>query len=152
MASQSAAHLAARPSLTLKRHLNATPERVYAAWTDPQSLTRWFGPGAVIPDTVRAEIDARIGGRYRISFDNDRGDHHEVGGVYRELVPPARLVFSWAWHSTPERESLVTVTLRPDGAGTLLTLHHEQFFDAEARDAHEHGWIGTLDRLEAHLA
>jgi uncharacterized protein YndB with AHSA1/START domain len=148
MASQSAVDLAARPSLTLTRHLDATPERVYAAWTDPQSLIRWFGPGSVKPDTVRAEIDARSGGRYRISFDNDHGEHHEVGGVYRELVPPARLVFSWAWHSTPERESLVTVTLRPDGAGTLLTLHHEQFFDEAARDAHEQGWISTLDRLE----
>jgi uncharacterized protein YndB with AHSA1/START domain len=148
MASQSAVHLAARPSLTLKRHLNAAPERVFAAWTDPQSLIRWFGPASVKPDTVRAEIDARVGGRYRISFESDRDEHHEIGGVFRELLPPARLVFSWAWHSTPERESLVTVTLRPEGAGTLLTLHHEQFYDADARDAHAHGWVGTLDRLD----
>jgi uncharacterized protein YndB with AHSA1/START domain len=152
MASQSAASLAARPSLTLNRHLNATPERVYAAWTEPQSLIRWFGPGLVVPDTVRAEIDARPGGRYHIAFDNDRGEHHEVGGVYRELVPHTRLVFSWAWHSTPERQSLVTVTLKPDGAGTLLTLHHEQLFDTAARDGHEHGWVGALDKLEVYLA
>jgi uncharacterized protein YndB with AHSA1/START domain len=152
MASQSAVHVAAQPSLTLTRHLNATPERVFAAWTEPQSLIRWFGPGSVRPETVCAEIDARTGGRYRISFDNDRGEYHEVGGIYRELVPPARLVFSWAWHSTPERESLVTVTLRPDGVGTFLTLHHQQFFDADARDAHAHGWTSTLDRLERMLA
>jgi uncharacterized protein YndB with AHSA1/START domain len=148
MASQSAAHLGARPSLTLKRRLNATPETVYAAWTEAERLIRWFGPGSVVPGTVRAQIDPRPGGRYHIAFDNDRGEHHEVGGVYRELVPHARLVFSWAWHSTPERESLVTVTLQPAGAGTLLTLHHEQLFDAAARDAHEQGWISTLDKLE----
>jgi uncharacterized protein YndB with AHSA1/START domain len=148
MASQSAVHPATRPSLTLKRHLKATPARVYAAWTEPQSLIRWFGPGSVVPDTVRAQIDARPGGRYHIAFDNDRGEHNEVGGVYHELVPHVRLVFSWAWHSTPERESLVTVTLQPDDAGTLLTLHHEQFVDADARNAHEHGWISTLDKLE----
>jgi uncharacterized protein YndB with AHSA1/START domain len=152
MASQSAVHLAARPILTLSRRLNASPETVYAAWTEAERLIRWFGPGSVIPDTVRADIDARPGGRYHIAFDNDRGDHHEVGGVYRELVPHVRLVFSWAWHSTPERESLVTVTLQPDGAGTLLTLHHEQFFDAAARDAHEHGWISTLDKLAGTFA
>jgi uncharacterized protein YndB with AHSA1/START domain len=52
-------------------------------------------------------------------------------------VPNERLVFSWAWHSTPERESQVTVSLKPDGDGTLLTLHHEQLFDSAARDGHE---------------
>lgn len=76
----------------------------------------------------------------------------EVNGVYRELAANRRLVFSWAWHSTPERESLVTISLKPDGDGTLLTLHHEQFFDETARDGHQHGWIGTLDKLEKFLA
>ena len=64
------------------------------------------------------------------------------------MVPNARLVFSWAWHSTPERESQVTVSLSPDGDGTLLTLHHEQLFDQAARDGHERGWLGSLDKLE----
>ena len=80
------------------------------------------------------------------------GEYFEVGGVYREVVPNQRLVFSWAWHSTPERESLVTVSLKPDGAGTLLTLHHEQFFDQAARDGHESGWTELLDQLEKYLA
>jgi uncharacterized protein YndB with AHSA1/START domain len=154
MASPSVAEPAVttRPSLTLTRRINASPEKIYAAWTRPENLIRWFGPAMVKPETVCAEIDARIGGRYRISFDNDRGEHHEVGGSYRDMVPYSRLVFSWAWHSTPERESQVTVLLKPDGTGTLLTLHHEQLFDAVARDAHEHGWIGTLDRLERMFA
>jgi uncharacterized protein YndB with AHSA1/START domain len=154
MANQSAAAagLAAGPSLTLKRRLNAPPERVYAAWTDPQDLIRWFGPAMVKQGSVRAEIDARVGGRYRISFDNDRGEHNVVAGTYRDLVPHSRVVFSWAWQSTPERESLVTVLLKPDGAGTQLTLHHEQLFDAAVRDAHEYGWTGTLDKLERHFA
>ncbi len=82
----------------------------------------------------------RVGGRYRISFDSEDGEYHQVGGVYREVMPNQRLVFSWAWHSTPERESQVTVSLQPDGAGTLLTLHHEQFFDEAARDGHARGW------------
>ena len=150
MASQSvvAPAVITRPSLTFKRRINAPPEKVYAAWTEPENLIRWFGPAMVMPETVRADVDARIGGRYRISFDDDRGEHHEVGGSYREMVPHSRLVFSWAWHSTPERESLVTVLLKPDGAATLLTLHHEQLVDAAARDAHEHGWTGTLDKLQ----
>ena len=74
-----------------------------------------------------------------------------VGGIVREVEPDRRLVYTWAWHTTPERESLVTVEFKPDGDGTLLTLTHEQFFDEEARDRHRFGWTGTLDKLEAHL-
>ena len=146
------AGLVTRPSLTLKRRLNASPAKVYAAWTNPQKIARWFGPSQVKDGSVQSEIDARIGGRYRLSFDTEDGEHHEIGGVYRELVPNARLVFSWAWHSTPERESQVTVSLRPDGDGTLLTLHHEQLFDQTARDGHERGWLDTLDKLEKYIA
>jgi uncharacterized protein YndB with AHSA1/START domain len=146
------AGLVARPSLTLKRRLNAPPAKVYAAWTDPEKIARWFGPSQVVAGSVRADIDARIGGRYRISFKMQDGEHHEVAGVYREMVPNQRLTFSWAWHSTPERESQLTVLLKPDGDGTLLTLHHEQMFDEAARDGHESGWIGTLDKLGRYLA
>lgn len=77
------------------------------------------------------------------------GDEHDVSGVYREVVPNEKLVFSWAWRSTPERESLVTVALKNDGNGTLLTLTHEQFFDEAARDAHREGWSGAIDKLAA---
>src|SRR6266849_1729969 len=145
------AGLVGRPSVAFKRRLNAPPEKVYAAWTDPQKIIRWFGRRDARPDSFAAEIDARVGGRYRISFSTD-SEYYEVGGVYREVVPNRRLVFSWAWHSTPERESLVTISLQPDGDGTLLTLHHEQLFAQAARDGHERGWIGMLDNLEKHLA
>ncbi len=140
-----------RPSLTLKRRLNAPPEKVYAAWTNPQKMTRWFGPANARIGSVEADIDARIGGRFRISFSTD-DEYFEAGGVYREVVPNQKLVFSWAWHSTPERESQVTISLKPDGDGTLLTLHHEQFFDTAARDGHERGWAGMLDNLEKYIA
>jgi uncharacterized protein YndB with AHSA1/START domain len=146
------AGLVTRPSITLKRRLNASPAKVYAAWTDPEKIVRWFGPAQVIAGSVRADIDARIAGRYRISFDMEDGEHHEVGGVYREMVPNQRLTFSWAWYSTPERESQVTISLKPDGDGTLLTLHHEQLSDQAARDGHENGWISTLDKLEDYFA
>jgi uncharacterized protein YndB with AHSA1/START domain len=154
MASQSSAAgagIVTRPSLSFRRRLNARPAKVYAAWTDPQKIIRWFGRSNAKPDSFQAEINPRIGGRFRISFSTD-DEYYEVGGVYREVVPNERLVFSWAWHSTPERQSQVTVSLKPDGDGTLLTLHHEQLFDQTARDGHERGWIGALDKLENYLA
>jgi uncharacterized protein YndB with AHSA1/START domain len=99
-----------------------------------------------------AETDVRIGGRYAILFLGQDGEEHHVSGMYREVVPNAKLVFTWAWRSTPERESLVTISIKPDGKGSLLTLVHEQFFDEAARDRHEHGWTGSLDKLERYLA
>lgn len=140
------------PSLTLKRRLKAPAEKVFAAWTKPEALTHWFGPAETQQGTLRADMDVRVGGRYRISFKTADGDYHEVGGAYREVVRNERLVFSWAWHSTPERESLVTITIKADGDGTILTLHHERFFDQKARDGHNRGWTGTLEKLERYLS
>jgi uncharacterized protein YndB with AHSA1/START domain len=144
------AELAARPSLTLTRRFSASPEKVYAAWADPQRLVQWFGPVAVEEGSVTADIDLRAGGGYRISF-RAGGTYNEVSGVYREVVPNRKLVFSWAWHSTPERESLVTISIRPEGAGTLLVFNHAQFVDEQARDNHERGWTEFLGKLEEHL-
>ena len=98
-----------------------------------------------------AEVDLRPGGRYRIVMQKPGGERHEVGGVYREIEHEARLVFTWAWITTPERESLVTVTLKDAQGETDLTLTHEHFFDEAARDRHRHGWTGSLDRLSRHL-
>jgi uncharacterized protein YndB with AHSA1/START domain len=77
---------------------------------------------------------------------------HDVGGVYREVVPNRKLVYTWAWKTTPERESLVTMELREVDGVTELTLTHAQFFDAEARDRHNKGWQGSLARLDKFLA
>jgi uncharacterized protein YndB with AHSA1/START domain len=143
---------AERPSLTLTRRFRARPEKVWAAWTDPEKLIAWFCTTKARPGSFRADLDVRVGGRYRISFDMESGEHSEVGGVYREVVPNERLVFSWAWHSTPERESLVTVSIRPDGAGALMVFTHEQFFDEAARDNHERGWSELFTQLEQVLA
>jgi uncharacterized protein YndB with AHSA1/START domain len=140
-----------KPSLTLKRRIKASPAQVFEAWTDPKKLVQWFGPSDCVPGSARAEMEVRNGGRYRVSFKTADGERHEVGGVYREVVPNSRLVFTWAWHTTPERESLVTVTVAKDGDGTMLTLLHEQFFDEKARDGHTRGWTGTLDKLERYF-
>jgi uncharacterized protein YndB with AHSA1/START domain len=102
--------------------------------------------------TLNAELDVRPGGRYRISFTRDDGEYFEAGGVYREVVPNQRLVFTWAWHSTPERESLVTISLQPDATGTLMVFNHAQFFDETARDNHQRGWSSFFDKLDAYVA
>ena len=142
---------AERQELRLVRRYPVACEKVWRAWTDPQALSAWFGPGE--PHSVLvAELDVRVGGRYRIRFRTQDGEQHEVGGRYEEVQPQRRLVFSWAWHTTPERVSRVTVEMRPDGEGTVLDFLHERFVDAEARANHERGWTGTFAKLDAWMA
>ena len=142
-----------RPSLTIKRLLKAPPAKVFAAWTDPEKIKRWMGPaGFTVAD---ASAEARVDGRYRVVMMSPEGDKHAVGGAYREYVLNEKLVFTWSWDAAPgdtAHESLVTVLLKPDGGGTLLTLTHEKLFDETSRDGHEKGWIGSLDKLEKFVA
>jgi uncharacterized protein YndB with AHSA1/START domain/predicted enzyme related to lactoylglutathione lyase len=135
------------PSLTMVRKIRNRPDKVFAAWIDPTLIARWMGPQAVA--AVEAQTDPRVGGRYQVIMRMPDGEEHCVGGAYREIVPNEKLVFSWAWRSTPERESLVTVQLRPVAEGTELTVTHDQFFDEEAATRHRGGWTSALDRLVA---
>lgn len=138
-----------RPSLTLTRVYGASPEEVWRAWTDPEALKHWFGPDQ--GKVSSAETDVRVGGRYHVVFRTLDGEQHDVSGVYREVQRHRKLVFTWAWKSTPERESLVTLTFRPSGDGAELIMRHEQFSDVAARDRHEYGWSGSLAKLERFL-
>ena len=140
------AKVSTRPSLTLKRHIKGTPAHVFAAWTNPAKIAGWFGPEGAYG--VKATIDPRVGGRFHITFHNPDGELHDCSGVYREVAPGEKLAFTWSWKSTPERESLVTVVLKPDGDGTMMTFLHEQFADEAARDDHREGWTGAFDKLE----
>lgn len=111
---------------------------------------RWFGPA----DTGRvdiAELDVHPGGQYHIGFFTADGEHHDVRGEYLEVVPYRKLQFTWAWKSTPERVSLVTVALRESEGATELDFVHEQFYDAQAAQNHGRGWAGTFDKLDAYL-
>jgi uncharacterized protein YndB with AHSA1/START domain len=126
-------------------------EKVWRAWTEPQALSRWFGPG----DTecvTHAEMDVRAGGHYRIAFRTADGEEHGVAGIYQEVTPHHRLSFTWAWKSTPERISVVTIELRPTTTGgTRLDFRHDRFFDRAARDNHERGWGATFEKLDRFL-
>ena len=134
-------------SLTLHRTLDAPVEAVYAAWTDPETMRRWFAPGDLA--VARAVAEVEVGGTFLIEMRGQNGESHVTRGVYREVVPNRRLVHTWQWEGS-DVESLVTVELEPASPGTTrLTLTHSRFAQAEARDQHEKGWTGCLAKLEA---
>ena len=110
-------------------------------------MTLWWGNPHHSKKPI-AKTDLRVGGRFHVQFWGQDDQHHSVSGVYREVVPNRKLVFSWAWQSTPERESQVTIDLNPITDGTMLTLTHEQFYDQKACDDHRVGWERALDNLE----
>lgn len=140
-----------KPVLDIERHYDAPPERVWQAWTDPQALSRWFGPGDE-HSVTQANVDVRPAGRYTIAFRTPDGEEHRVSGTYEKVVEHRKLSFTWAWQSTPERVSFVTVTFEADGNGTRMRFRHERFFDRAARDNHERGWTMTFAKLDRFIA
>ena len=139
-------------TLTMQRRLAAAPERVFTALTDPADLARWFGPGDV---TLRGvHVDLRSGGHYGLEMHYPDGTRYTLSGQYLEVEPPRRLVMTWIWGEGDHAgvETLVTIELAPSGAGTELSLTHENLLGVEGREAHEHGWGGSFDKLEQLVA
>ncbi len=133
--------------LKITRHFDTPPERLFDAWLS-KSWGEWVGPPGVNGEVV--QLEPRAGGHYRVVMHREGGDL-TVGGVYKEINRPSRIVMSWKWEHE-EVETLVTLSFRPAGTGTELTLLHEGFGSEERRDGHNLGWNGTLDRLAAKQA
>ncbi len=137
--------------LRLERTIDATPEEAFDAWTNPEVLRRWWAnePNWVTPV---AEVDLRVGGRYRLSMEDPAtGATHTVGGEYREVRRPERLVYSWCWERSdgqPQHTSTVTVEFLAEGERTTIVLEHTGLASAESRDAHREGWIKCLGSLQ----
>jgi uncharacterized protein YndB with AHSA1/START domain len=136
------------PSVTIVRRIKAPPARIWAAITQADLMLRWWGPDA--GPTLSVVADVRPGGRFSVVFRLVNGDEHNPTGIYREVVPEKKLVFTWDLPGA-EPESLVTFRLEPFDGGTELTLTHEHLPDEEARDSHEQGWNGLLDKLPLFL-
>jgi uncharacterized protein YndB with AHSA1/START domain len=134
-------------SLTITRTLPATAEQVFAAWTTPEALKRWSAPGNLTNPVV--EVDLRVGGRYRIDMAAPDGTVHRVTGVYKEIDPPRRLVYTWFWETNAALgEMLITVEFRSLGATTEVVLEHSRLQSRESAANHEKGWLGCLAKLE----
>jgi uncharacterized protein YndB with AHSA1/START domain len=139
-------------NLTLVRRIRARPSIVFDALTTPEGIACWWGPDS--GPVLVAEVDPRVGGRFRVRFRKLDGSEHESSGEYLELVKPERLSMSWRWAGGAEDpgESLVEIWLRAVAEGTELTLTHSRLHDEETRRSHEQGWTGALDKLERRFA
>ena len=141
--------------LILTRTLNATPHQLFRAWTEPALLKQWFAP---LPYTTPAvETDLRPGGSTHIVMRGPDGNEFPSHGVYLEIVPDRKLVFTdayvSAWEPSAKPFMTVTITFEPQGEKTLYTAHVAHW-TAEDRAAHEamgfhQGWNQCADQLES---
>jgi uncharacterized protein YndB with AHSA1/START domain len=132
-------------SVRVTRFVAGPPAEVFRAWAEPARLAQWFGPGAF--RVLRAEVDLRPGGPYRIVFQPASGEPVTLTGTYVEVAPPRRLAFTWSWALVwPDQpQSLVVVELREVGAGTEVVVTHSEYGEDDA--AYRGGWESGLDKL-----
>ena len=130
--------------LQVSKIIRAKCERVYAAWTNPETLITWFGPPNRITTAVR--VDLRVGGEYYIEMTGEDLDPKvaTASGIYTEIVPEERLRFTWLATWAVGEETLVTVTLQDVPNGTEVTILHEYFRSIDMMKGHEQGWTGAL--------
>jgi serine/threonine protein kinase len=136
-------------TIRLEQHINATAEQVFAAWLEPESMTRWYAPTDDFKPT-QAEVDAQVGGRFRVAmFPPGQDEPAVVTGQYCRIDPPRSLSFTWSWISprADTHETQVTLDFHPSGETTDLVLTHERFRDEAVRNQHAQGWQGCLERL-----
>jgi uncharacterized protein YndB with AHSA1/START domain len=139
--------------LTITRVFDAPRRLVFKLWTDPKHLARWFGPRDYPATSV--SMDVRPGGRWRHCLRSpETGKELWLGGVYREIAPPERLVFTFAWEEEGERglETVVTLTFTEQAGKTTMMFRQAPFQSDQERDGHSYGWNSTFDRLADLLA
>jgi len=145
--------------LRMTRTFDAEPDRVFAAWTDPQAFGSWFGPVGM--KTVLCDVDPKVGGAWRLMGEGKEIPGRSepgvvrptVSGKYLEIEPPNRLVFTFAWHETDDfasprgQETIVTLQFKPAGQRTEMVFTQAVFKEEQALAAHNRGWTESFDKL-----
>jgi len=140
--------------LVITRTFDAPRSLVFKAWTDPAHARQWMGPRGFTATHLEGEL--RPGGSWRACLRRDEtGEELWQGGVYREVVEPERLVWTFAWEDAngrPGHETPIAVTFAEHQGKTTMTFRQAVFESVEQRDGHQGGWTSAFDRLEEYLA
>jgi uncharacterized protein YndB with AHSA1/START domain len=136
--------------LVVRRTIQATAEELFAAWTEPEQLKKWWGPHPVT--CAGAEIDLRAGGAYRIANRLPDGTLLWIFGEFEVVDPPFRLVYTWRIDPNSRASERVSVQFEPRGDATEVIVVHERIPNPATRLRHEQGWVGCLDGLARYLS
>ena len=144
---------AAHGELLIRRTFEAPRTLVFSCWTEPAHLAQWSCPRGFRCTANRGDL--RVGGEFSASMRSPDGVDHRLRGVYHEIVPPERLVFTHAWideQGKTSPETVVTVTLAERNGCTEMTFHQAGFVTADARAGHAEGWSSCFELLAELLA
>jgi len=130
-------------NLRIEKQLSCTTEAAFDAWTSPASMAVWYSPMG--KSTIPLH-DLTVGGEYQIDMIGEDAVYVHRG-KFKEIDRPHKLVFTWISEGTGQKETLVTLTFVHNDEGTLLTLVHEDFAEAEMVEMHTGGWTAILDKL-----
>ena len=139
--------------LVIDRVFNAPRDLVWKAWTEPDRIREWLAPRGFTVGMAEGELIP--GGRWRQSMTTPEGNELRLGGVYREVKAPERLVFTHAWddeNGNPGHETVVSITFVDHGGKTEMHFRQGEFKSTESRDGHAGGWGECFDKLEEYLA
>ena len=138
--------------LEMERVMPAPPAAVFAACTEPDALVEWFGPkGFAIPSV---DFQARLGGRYRIEMQPPEGEPFWLAGELREVDPPVRLSYTFAWEDPDpdDVENVVGMWFRSLGDSTEVAFEQGPFKTEARRALHDDGWTDSFDKLSTFLS
>jgi uncharacterized protein YndB with AHSA1/START domain len=139
--------------LVITRVFDAPRDRVFRAWTDPEQAKRWMGPRGFTATHLEGEL--RPGGAWRACLRRDAdGEELWQGGIWREVVEPERLAFTFAWddeQGRPGHQTLVEVTFTERAGRTTMNFRQAVFDSVAQRDGHRGGWTSAFERLAEHL-
>jgi uncharacterized protein YndB with AHSA1/START domain len=131
--------------LEIEHVFKAPIEDVYAAWSDPKRLAKWWGPqGMTCPV---CDWDPAPGGTYRTCMQSPTGEQYCVGGKFTDVAPPSRLAFTWMWEGegpTGGVDTHVTIDLEDLDGATRLKLTHIRLPDEESAKNHSDGWTSSF--------
>ncbi len=136
-------------SLTVTRTIRADAARLFQAWTDPAQLVAWWGPRPVT--CTEAQVDLRVGGRYRTGNRLPDGSILYISGVFEAIEAPRLLIYTWQVEPAVGKPERVTVRFDERGGQTEVSITHERIGEAALRDRHQAGWQGCFDSLAAYL-
>lgn len=136
-------------ALVIKRMFEAPRDLVWKVWSDPNQAKEWWGPNGFTLPFV--EMDQRPGGKWRAHMRAPDGKDFWQHGVYREIVPPEKTVYTFIWDAEPDQEMLITVLFAARGNKTEMTFRQEGFKSADEKAGHEDGWKQTFDRMSAYI-
>ena len=139
--------------LLIQRTFDAPADLVFALWSEARHMRRWMGPDGF--DCPEMEIDFWVGGAYRGMIRSPKMGDNPFHGVYREIEPNRRLVFTFAWDNDGPSagvETLVTILFEEKDGRTVQTFHQTPFLSVERRDSHIGGWSQAFDKAQAYAA